>query len=149
MKEKNSRRSGYILLGLVCMIFNTMQCDKGTNPSPTPKGALELLYPKGGSGQSFKVGDTVTIRWSIHNTDSVVQVGISYSLDDGKTVPTTQIIAGHSFSYPDTTYQWIIGSEHCSDKFILCIWEYNSSCFTASSSCRYPHDRSASFIVRQ
>jgi hypothetical protein len=150
MKNKKHRRLGLIFLTMAVGLFALAKCDSGNNPPPPPPpGDLELLYPKGGSGQSFRVGDTVNIRWAIHDTVETRDIGLSYSLDGGKTVPGTQLISNHSISYPNTTYQWIIDSIQKSDEFVVCIWRYSETCISASPTCTSPHDRSAPFIVRK
>jgi hypothetical protein len=123
-----------------------MQC-KGNGPVEPAQRPLELLYPKGGSGQTFKVGDTVRIRWSIHDVNAVKGVGVSYSLDGGATVKATQIISTKQSTYPDTTLLWEIDESYISDKFVLVIWEYNSLCISGSSACTSPFDKSAPFSV--
>ncbi len=113
----------------------TATCDKATNPPPPP--VLELLFPKGGGNQSFKVGETVTIRWSIHDRDQIGSVGIPYSLDGGKSW-SKFYIGNDSFIYPDTTCQWTIDSTYISDKFVLKIFEYTN---------HTPADSSAPFVI--
>ena len=135
------------LTGIVIVLNFSMQCDNGTNP-PDPVGPLELLYPKG-SDESFKVGDTVIIRWSIHDQSRVQAVGMSYSLDGGKTVTNNQIIGNGSVTYPDTTYRLVIDSRFISDSFVLVIWEYNERCLTGLSCGDKPYDKSAPFQVSQ
>lgn len=146
MKNNNYQRLSLIFLGMTGAFLIFTQCKSGMEPTPPPP--LELLYPKGGSGQSFKVGDTVNIRWAIHDTMETRDVGLSYSLDGGKTVRGTQLIYDHSISYPNTTYRWIIDSIQKSDEFVVCIWRYAETCISASPTCTSPHDRSAPFIVR-
>jgi hypothetical protein len=147
MKSKKNPRCFLTFMVLAGALTTLIQCNSGTNPLPPPP-TLELLYPKGGSGQSFKVGDTVTIRWSIHDTVETRDIGLSYSLDGGKSVPGTQLIFDHSISYPVTSYRWIVKSSQVSDQFVVCIWRYSETCITASPTCMSPHDRSAPFIVR-
>ena len=142
---------GVALTGVICAIVIATQCKSSTNPPPPPP-TLELLYPKG--GQSFKVGDTVLIKWSIHDTNQVKSVGISYSLDNGRTFPGTQIIPSDtgshgSTTYPDVDCRWIIGARDTSNQFILCIWEYGGQCLSCSATCSSPCDKSAPFVVHQ
>ena len=136
------------LTGIVIVLNFSMQCDNGTNPPDPQVGPLELLYPKG-SDESFKVGDTVPIRWSIHDQSKVQAVGMSYSLDGGKTVTNSQLIVNKSVNFPDTSYRWVIADRHVSDQFVLIIWEYQDGCLTGSSSCVAPHDKSAPFKISQ
>jgi hypothetical protein len=150
MKNRTYRRFSLIILGLAGVILMLQECKNDGGITPTPPPPIELLYPKGGSGQSFKVGDTVTIKWSIHERDQVTSVIIAYSKDGGKTGSTTQIIGNGSFAYPDTTFQWTIDKQHVSDRFVLVILEYNSNCYTGSSTCSNPyHDKSAAFVIHE
>jgi hypothetical protein len=147
MNGKKYRRFGLFLLGMAGAIAAFTQCNGDTGNTPVTHPPLELLFPKG--GESFKVGDTVTIKWSVHEPQNIPSVGISYSKDGGKTFPTTQIIGNSSVAYPDTTFKWVIGNEYVSDKFILVIWEYNGQCLSGSSNCTSTyHDKSAQFTVR-
>jgi hypothetical protein len=148
MSGKKHRRFGLILLGVAGAIAAFTQCKSDTPTTPVTHPPLELLYPKG--GESFKVGDTVPIKWSVHEPQNIPSVGISFSKDGGKTFPTTQIIGNGSVAYPDTTFKWVIDNEYVSEKFILVIWEYEGQCLSGSSACSSPyHDKSAQFAVRQ
>ncbi len=140
---KKLTKSMVVFIGLIPMLL----CDNGTSPPSTRP--LELIFPRGGGGQTFKVGDTVTIKWKINDLSKVNDVGISYSLDGGKTVTGTQIIGNGSIAYPDTSYRWIITDRFVSDSFVLIIWEYKGQCLNGSPSCDSPSDKSAPFrIVR-
>jgi hypothetical protein len=151
MNKKNLMQAGKAFIGLSCAFLFFFQCKSGTETQPTPPPTLELLYPKG--GETFKVGDTVTVKWTIHDQTAFKAVGISYSLDSGKTVPTTQLILNPkppfgSFTYPDTMYTWVIDSLYISNKFVLVIWDYNGACISGSSKCSNPyHDKSAPFVI--
>jgi hypothetical protein len=104
----------------------------------TYSGPLELVYPKGGSSRSFTVGDTVMILWSIHDKNQISSVGIRYSLDSGKTWAQNSI-GGTSFSYPDTSYKWIIDSTKASNQFVLKVYDYMTTSI---------FDKSAPFIIK-
>ena len=127
---------GWALAGMIGACFILIQCNNATNPPPPPP-ALELIYPKGGSGQSFQVGQTITIVWSIHDQNQVGSVGIEYSLDGGKTWGVFPELT-HSFSYPDTSYQWTIDAAYASDEFIIKVYEYINN---------YPTDASKPFTI--
>jgi hypothetical protein len=150
MKIKTYRRFSLIILGVTGVIMMVQECKKDTGANPTPPPPLELLYPKGGSGQSFKVGETVTIKWSVHEPQNMSSVGLSYSKDGGKTFPTTQILGTGSVSRPDTTYQWVIDKQFVSDQFVLVIWDYDGQCISGSPNCssKY-HDKSAAFAIHE
>ena len=148
MFSKVGFRSFLTLAGTAILLSFPMLCDNGTGPSDPP-GPLELLYPKGGNNQSFKVGDTVTIVWSIHNQNLVQSVGMSYSLDGGETVTTMQLIHNKSVIYPDTSFRWVIEGRHVSKRFVLIIWEYDGQCLTGLSCDDRPYDKSAPFKISQ
>ena len=57
-------------------------CDSGNGPAGETK-PLEIVAPKG--GESYKVGQTVEIRWKINDASKIGSVGIVLSLDNGKT----------------------------------------------------------------
>jgi hypothetical protein len=104
-------------------------------------GPLELLYPQGGSGVQFHVGDVITIKWTIHNLDVITDVELRYSLDSGVTWPSTQVInkiGGASFSYPDTTRVLTIDSTLVSKKFRFRVNRYNDQTL---------NDKSAAFTI--
>jgi hypothetical protein len=126
------------LIGIACAIFGT-NCNSGTNPPPPVAGPLELLFPKGGSGQSFNVGDTVMIKWTIHDKSQVGSVAIKYSLSVDSNWSVNDI-GDKSFSYPDTSYLWAITATYTSNQFALKIYEYNN---------HTPCDSSARFVIRQ
>ena len=148
MNSKTYPRFGLIMLVLTGAVLTLTQCKSNTGTNPTPPPPLELLYPKG--GQSFKVGDTVLIKWSVHQPQNIPSVGVSYSLDGGKTFPTYQVLGTGSVAYPDSTLRWIVGQEDVSSQFILVIWEYESQCLSGSLSCPSPyHDKSSSFVVHE
>jgi hypothetical protein len=139
MKKGQIKRFGLALLGIITAFFVFAQCNNSTNPQQAFTGPLELLQPKGGSGQSFKVGDPVTIKWSIHDQNQIGSVVIVYSLDSGKTWGANSL-AINSFTYPETTYVWTPTSLQKSDQFVLKVREYN----TASIN-----DKSAPFVVHE
>ena len=114
-------------------------CNSSTNPPPF-SGPLELLYPKGGSGQSFQVGQPVQIKWSIHDKTQIGSVGIKYSLDNGKIWSTTPIGNG-SLSFPDTTYSWVPTADQISNQFVLKVYEYQNEATI--------NNKSVAFIVHQ
>jgi hypothetical protein len=152
MNGKKYRRSGFILLAVAGALLALAQCND-TGNTPTTHPALELLFPKG--GESFKVGDTVTIRWSVHEPQNIPSVGISYSIDSGKTFPGTQIIGNDtlnhgSIAYPDTDCKWVVDKSHISTGFVLVIWEYYGQCLSGSPKCISPyHDKSALFSIHE
>lgn len=94
---------------------------------------LKLLSPTGGSGVQYKVGDTVRIRWSISDTNAISSVVIFYSLDGGKTFPSTQYLGTGSIFPPDTEFLWIIDSTQASNQFVIKVRDYlNSSIYDTS-----------------
>jgi len=139
MKIANKKSYFYVVVCSAFLLILGIQCkDSVTNPPPF-SGPLELLYPKGGSGQSFKVGQPVLIKWSIHDRSAITSVEIDYSLDGGKTYNANSL-ATNSFPYPDTTYNWTPTVDQVSNKFILKVKNYEPP---------YQHDVSASFVVTQ
>jgi len=124
-------------LGLI--LAACMQCDKGTNGT-TFSGPLELVYPKAAT-TTLHVGDSVTIRWSIHDTNQISSVEVLYSLDSGATWPSTQVLStAGSQSYPDTTLGWKVTSNQVSTKFMLKVRDYNNTSVL---------DKSSAFTVAQ
>jgi hypothetical protein len=113
-------------------------CNNSTNPPPFT-GPLELLQPKSGS---FKVGDHVTIKWSIHDRSRIGSVAINYSRDNGKTWADSllgeNLIGDSSYTYPETTHVWTPTDLQKSNQFVLKVREYND---------RTIYDKSASFVV--
>jgi hypothetical protein len=89
----------------------------------TFSGPLELLYPRGGAGVTYKVGDIVTIKWTIHDLNQVNAIVMAYSLDSGVSWPSRQII-NVTTTYPDTTSLWVIDSNCVSTKFRLKVYQY-------------------------
>ena len=98
---------------------------------------LVLLDPLG--GENFKVGETVPIKWTIHDKSQVGSVAIKYSLSVGSNWSVNDI-GDKSFSYPDTSYPWTITDTYKSNQFALKIYEYNN---------HTPSDSSARFVIRQ
>jgi len=127
---------GALIAASVVMLV-TIGC-KSSGPTNIPfSGPLELLYPKAG-GLSFKVGDTVHVKWSIHDHDQITSVELMYSTDGGKTLNPNSIASKGSFIYPDTTYAWTPTAAQVSTQFILI-----ARCYTDHSL----KDQSAPFNV--
>jgi hypothetical protein len=101
------KRNSILFLVIGTAFILGTHCNSGTNPKPHVVGPLELLYPKG--GESFKVGDTIRIKWSIHDQSQVGSVGIKYSLSGGAPW-NVNLLGPGSFTYPDTSYLWTVTS---------------------------------------
>ena len=122
----------YCILAAGLLITACIQCDKGTNPPPF-NGPLELVYPKA-ANTTIHVGDTVQIRWSIHDTNQISSIEVRCSLDSGVTWPSTLVIGTSSHAYPDTTQTWIVSSSQISNKFVLMVRDYNNRAIYNNSS---------------
>jgi hypothetical protein len=142
--EKEQKRGFWLTIWITAVMLATItNCDKGTNP-PVFTGPLELLQPKGGNGKSFKVGEPVTIKWSIHDQSKIGSVALNYSLDGGKTwvdsLKREYVIYSFSFTYPETTYVWTPTDAQKSGQFVLKVREYDD---------RAIKDQSAPFIIHE
>ena len=114
------------------LVAACMQCNNSTNVTKF-NGPLELVYPKA-ANTTLHVGDTVKIRWSIHDTDQISSVEVRYSLDSGVSWPSTQYIGTSSQTYPDTTLFWVVASNQVSTKFVLRVRDYNNTAIFNNSS---------------
>jgi hypothetical protein len=121
-------------LALCGLLIVTISCDKGTNSSTPPFKTLELLQPRG--GESYKVNQTVAIRWRINDTSNISTVGIMLSLDGGKTWPLS--LGNGSFPPETTSFSWTIESTQVSDQCMIKVYDYISQSI---------NDRSGVFLV--
>jgi hypothetical protein len=134
-----------VIAVLSIVLFVAAGCgDDSTKPKPVVPRTITLLSPKGGPGDSTRVGDTVTIRWTLHNDnpDSAKfgSLGITGSTDGG-----VNFIGIVTLSVPTDTpvwtssFRWPIDGGRNSNQFVLKLYEYqnNSPSF----------DQSAPFVI--
>ena len=119
---------------LCCAVF--MNCDNGNGPNPVTK-PLEIVSPKG--GESYTVGQSVEIKWKINDASKIGSVGITLSLDNGKTFSAYDLELTSIYP-PTTTFSWTIASDQVSDQCVIEVREYNdhsindkSGAFTVSN----------------
>jgi len=110
MKKNIVCQSG--VLAIICMLFAGMACNKSTGPKTTPS-ALVVLQPT--AGQSFKVGDTMHVKWQVNDTNDISSVLVQlYGFPNDTFIKT---LGNGSFSLDTTSYSWIIDSSavaaHC------------------------------------
>ena len=106
-------------LSVVCLaVF--MTCDNGTGPTP-PAKTLEIVAPKG--GESYKVGQTVTIKWKINDATKISSVGIKLSPDNGKTIPNIDLETSSIFP-PTDSFSWTITSDQASTQCVIKVYDY-------------------------
>jgi hypothetical protein len=111
-KNKFSRFFYLCLAG--CAVF--MNCDNGSGPGQ-PVKPLEIVAPKG--GESYKVGQTVTVKWKVNDLINISTVGVRLSIDNGKSYKE---LAEHSLT-PDTTFfTWIPDS--ASSQCVIKVYSY-------------------------
>jgi hypothetical protein len=108
------------LFALMCLF-----CNSGNGPDE-PKD-LEITYPKG--GETFTVGQKVTVTWNAAATVSTIYFKLS--TDNGAT--WTQSVNANSIDASAGSYEWAVGSEYWpanpaypSDQCMLKILEYNN-----------------------
>ena len=114
--------SAFLTAGaLSCLI-----CDSIEGPNGETKD-LEITYPKG--GETFSVGQKVTIQWSAAAT--VTTIYFKLSTDGGST--WTESVNKNSINASDKSYEWTVGSEYWpanpsypSNQCKLKILEYNN-----------------------
>jgi len=107
-----------LILTIMCMLFAGMACNKSTGTKTTPS-AMVVLQPK--AGQTFKVGDTINIKWQVNYPDSISSIVLwLYSLPDS--IPMS--LATSSFAYPDTTFSWVADSAAASNHCYIKLQEY-------------------------
>jgi Developmentally Regulated MAPK Interacting Protein. len=85
-------------LGIFAM---SIGCNNSTNPPPTPPGPLQLLHPTG--GETFKVGQAVTVQWKINDATQISSVEVDLSIDNGKSFSP---LVNHSLPPDTTTITW-------------------------------------------
>ena len=134
-----------VILGFISLPDTGCKSDvAGPNPADTTKPVdltkpLNILYPKG--GETYKVNQTVRVRWQINDSTKIGSVRIDLSLDRGKTFPITFISpSGGSFSRNITQYDWKIENASISDSCVIKVREYNEGSL---------NDRSGVFSIRQ
>jgi|WetSurMetagenome_2_1015567.scaffolds.fasta_scaffold190689_2 hypothetical protein len=137
MKSKRNRLIGRSLIVAVVALAS-VTCKNNVAPPPFT-GPLELVQPKGGSGQSFKVGESVLVKWSIHDQSKIGSVRVDYSLDNGKTWSANPLF-DNSYTFPETTRVWTPTAAQESNEFVLKVREYNDPTI---------YDKSAAFIVHK
>jgi Bacterial Ig domain len=130
-----SRLNVFGALALAGAFAFAMNCNNSTPNNPTPKPTLQLLAPIG--GESYKVGSTVNVRWTINDKTKVSSVKLELSTDDGVLYA---VLANKSFSYPDTSYSWTVDSTQVSSKCLIMISDYVDRSIT---------DQSKEFTVTQ
>jgi hypothetical protein len=101
-----------VVLAIMCMLFAGMACNKTTGPNTTPN-ALVVLQPT--AGQSFKVGDTMHVKWQVNDTNDISSVVVQLYGFPNDTLITT--LGNGSFPPDSASYSWIIDSAavaaHC------------------------------------
>jgi hypothetical protein len=74
---------------------------------PIDSQKIILTYPD--NGETFHVGDTITVQWICIDSDNIIAVDIRMSPDNGK---TWILLNGTSIKYYDATswyhYKWVI-----------------------------------------
>jgi hypothetical protein len=108
-----------------------INCNDINDPNPPPAGPLELMAPKG--GESYKVGQTVEIKWKINDESKVASVGIKLSLDNGKSYLVNDL-ESHSIPSTTTSFQWTITSDQVSSQCIIKVYEYNDASINDKST---------------
>ncbi len=136
--KRSYKKNANILSVIVTVFMLGCLCEKNTNPTSF-MGPLELLQPKGGESFKVGVGESVTIKWSIHDQNQIGSVIIDYSIDGGK-IWSVNSITDHSFTYPETIYVWIPTASQISNQFVLKVREYDD---------RTINDKSDPFTVHQ
>jgi hypothetical protein len=104
------------LLGLFAL---SIGCNNSTNPPPTPPGPLQLLHPTG--GETFKVGQAVTVQWKINDSTQLSTVEVDLSIDSGKTFLS---IFDHSFPLDITTTAWTPTQDQVSTGCVIKVKSY-------------------------
>jgi hypothetical protein len=137
MKSKRNRRIGRCLIAAV-VALTTLSCKNNVAP-PQFSGPLELLQPKGGSGVSFTVGESVLVKWFIHDQSKIGSVRVDYSLDNGKTWSANPLF-DNSYTYPETSRVWTPTIAETTSQFMLKVREYNDPTI---------YDKSAAFVVHK
>lgn len=132
--------SNALVLG--CLLLAGLGCKSATTPAP--QKPLELVSPKGGGGQVYKVGETVTIQWRINDASKISSVGIKLSLDNGNSwcrrfPPDTNCIDVdlelQAISPPATSFAWKIDSNQVTQQAVIKVYEYqNHNLFDVSST---------------
>jgi len=94
------------------------------DPAPTPppeKKILQLLEPSGTS--NVKVGDKVTIKWTISNVDVITRILVELEKDSGASDPT--VLGGGTFAWPDTSITWTVAAGDTGKNCYISIKDYN------------------------
>jgi hypothetical protein len=136
IKTKNPKRSialsaAALFAGLAAFAFTA--CDSTDSP-PASTGLITLTSPKG--GETFKVGETVHIKWTVKVDDKAPNaVDPQVSLDTGKTwLNLRQSIPDNSAMWGD--FPWLVDSvKHTSlqkiplagKKVLLRVEQYSTS----------------------
>jgi hypothetical protein len=131
-------RSMILGMAIVCGVMMTVVCDNGTEPADVPVSTkiLELLQPQG--GETYKVNQTVLVKWRINDATKVSSVGVKLSIDSGKTFPGMITVNGSVFP-PTAEFSWTITADQVSDKCVVKVYEYNGEATI--------NDRSATFRI--
>lgn len=105
MTKKKMCVAGLSACVSVVLIALSVGCKKDNPVTPPPKDPIELLYPVG--GESFKLGDTVTVRWRINDNTNLSSIALERSTINGMAYSLL-----HYTSIPlDTTFcSWIVDS---------------------------------------
>ena len=114
-----------------CAVLLVMSAGMACNTSTGPKaatGAMAVLQPT--AGQTFKVGDTIKVKWTVRYPDSISSIIVAlYHLPDA--VPIT--LGSNSFAYPDTTFSWVADSAAVSGHCYIKLQEYFNNVVPDSS----------------
>ncbi len=101
-------------IGIIASSFVFIRCDNPTNPDenmPTNGKNIQVVYPAG--GESFTVGQTVTIQFKI-NANKISSAMPQISLDSGKSyydIPGQAVYAKSGGGGQLLTCSWTIGQE--------------------------------------
>jgi hypothetical protein len=115
----NKTRVIPIVAGAIIGLIVGFGCKSSTSPKSTPN-ALVVVQPS--AGQTYKVGDTMKIKWQVNDSSEVSSVILELHHDT-----TILVIGNNSFPPDSTSHSWIVDSSTVSTHCYVKVREYNNS----------------------
>jgi hypothetical protein len=101
---------------MICFLLAGWACNKSSNTGPKAStDSLVVLQPT--AGQTFKVGDTMKIKWQVNDTNDISSIVIQLYRDSLHHDSLITTIGSNSFPADSSPYSWVIPSSavaaHC------------------------------------
>lgn len=117
----------FSLLVIGCWVLAGVGCNDVSGPTPSPAGPIEILQPKG--GETYKVGEVVTIKWKINDLTKVSSIGVEFD-STGLFVSKNvyEELVDHSLPPETTSVSWTVKSGQISKRCKIRVYEYFDNC---------------------